>query len=129
MVIVLSLFMGYHLGIEPGTDRLKTVKNFSREARAIVPAGAEIVFHNNFNTELIFFMDRPYRKEDDENFYRFLASHPAGELWCLSSPKAVKKLHEKQPGVWKEHLRTPQDHQYPAVLLERRGGTAGNPGK
>ena len=109
MVIVLSLFMGYHLGIEPGTDRLKTVKHFVRSARTIVPAGAEVALENNFNTELIFFMDHPYH-----------TGVKPGDVWCLASPKATKRLEEKFPGVWHEHLRTPEDHQYPAVLLERR---------
>ena len=115
MAIVLSLFMGYHLGIEPGTDRLKTVKDFVRNARKIVPAGAEVALQNNFNTELIFFMDHPYHKDITET-----------DAWCLASPKAVKKLNEKFPGVWKEHLRTPEDHQYPAVLIERRTPSAGS---
>ena len=117
MVIVLSIFMGYHLGIEPGTDRLKTVKSFVRSARGIVPPGAEVAIHHNFNTELIFFMDHPYhnglRKDD---------------VWCLASPKSTKQLNEEHPGVWKEHLRTPEDHQYPAVLLERVS-SAGGPAK
>ena len=114
MVIVLSIFMGYHLGIEPGTDRLKTVKHFVRKARGIVPPGAEIALNHNFNTELIFFMDHPYHNGLRKN-----------DVWCLASPKSTKQLNEKQPGVWKEHLRTPEDHQYPAVLLERVSGAGG----
>ena len=43
----------------------------------------------------------------------------ANDVWCLTSPKSLKKHAEDFPGVWKEHLRTPEDHQYPAVLIER----------
>ena len=84
------------------------------KARGIVPPGAEIALNHNFNTELIFFMDHPYHNGLRKN-----------DVWCLASPKATKQLNEKQPGVWKEHLRTPEDHQYPAVLLERVSGAGG----
>ena len=110
MVIVLSFFMGYHLGIEPGTDRLKTVKHFARKACAIIPPGAEVVYFGDFNTELIFFIDRPYH-----------TGLAASDVWCLTPPETADKLRKKEPGRWLEHLRTPENHLYPAALLERRG--------
>ena len=53
---VLGIFLSYHLSIEPGTDRLRSVKSFARNAREIVPPGDTYVIFGNFNTEMIYFM-------------------------------------------------------------------------
>ena len=108
-MIVLALFLSYHMGIEPGTDRMKTIRSFAIDARKIIPADGEVVYADSFNTEMIFFMDRPYHR----------AVSPS-DRWLIVSPKFAEKLAAAEPGVWEERLRTIEDHQYPAVLLERR---------
>ena len=107
-VIVFGIFTCYHALIQPGTDYLKTVKSFCRDAVKAVPPGEKILHSGDFNTELIFFMDRPYTVDSGEPV-RFV----------LASPESAEKIHKDFPGVWKELCRTPEKHQYPAVLLEK----------
>ncbi len=108
-VIVLAAFLSYHLAIEPGTDCLKTVKSFAREARTLVAPEERVAYLQDFNTEMIFFMDRSYQVELTEDI-----------RWVVAPPETAEELLREQPGIWREHLRTVPDHQYPAVLLERR---------
>lgn len=107
-LIVLALFLSYHMSIEPGTDRMKTVKPFAAGARKLIPADEEVVYVGDFNTEMIFFMDRAYHLKVERK-----------DRWVIASPEAAQKLNAAAPAMWKEHLRTVEDHQYPAVLLER----------
>ena len=106
---VLCVFTSYHAVIQPGTDHLKTVKPFCRKAVRIIPPGEKVTYSGDFNTELIFFIDRPYGKDIDRDGTRFLMMPPA----------YVDGFVKKHPGVWKEHFRTEKDHQYPVVLLEK----------
>ena len=107
--VVLGAFLAYHLAIEPGTDSLKSVKGFARAARDRIPPGAGVVYRGDFNTEMIYFVDRPYHTGDPRPEDRIL----------IVSPKSAEELACAAPGVWRELLRTPEDHQYPAVLLIR----------
>ena len=135
---VLGGFLAYHLAVEPGTDRMKTVKRpFAEEARALIGKGEKIVYLDDFNTELIYFLDRDddYRhvKMELEDSGKKRKKHQkkkltpeyyakqftADDRWVIAPPEVVDKLHAAAPGVWKEKLRTIENHQYPAVLLER----------
>jgi hypothetical protein len=107
---VLGVFTCYHAVIQPGTDDLKTVKFFCREAVKIIPPGEKVTYSGDFNTELIFFIDRPYGTDLDLDGTRFV----------LLPSKDADSLLKDAPGAWKEHLRTPENHEYPVVLLERR---------
>ncbi|MBQ9502489.1 MAG: glycosyltransferase family 39 protein [Lentisphaeria bacterium] len=107
---VLGVFTCYHAVIQPGTDGLKTVKFFCRKAVEIIPPGEKVSYHGDFNTELIFFIDRPYGTDMDRDGTRFV----------LMPPEYADRFLRNAPDAWKEHLRTPEGHQYPAVLLERR---------
>ena len=133
--VVLGGFLAYHLGIEPGTDRMKTVKRpFAEEARSLVGKHEKLVYLGDFNTELIYFMDHDdyrlveleinpaSRKRKRELLTPgYYAERFAGDdRWVIASPDAAERLHETAPGVWRERLRTIENHQYPAVLLERR---------
>ena len=113
-MVVLGLFMAYHLGIEPGTDRMKTVKTFAAEARETVPEKDTVVYVDSFNTEMIYFMDRDYHRE-------LLPE----DRWVICSPKCAARLTSRAPGGWRELLRTTKDHQYPAVLLVRAYSASG----
>ena len=132
-LIVLEVFLAYHLAVEPGTDKKKSVKNFSELARDFIAPGESIVYLDDFNTELIYFMDRDnYRhvgmeldKNDPKGRKKILTRKyyaekiSADDRWVIAPPEAVKKLHEVAPGEWREHFRTIENHQYPQVLLER----------
>ena len=133
---VLGIFLAYHLAVEPGTDRMKTVKRpFVEEARALIGKGEKIVYLDDFNTELIYFLDRDddYRHvkmETDKNDRRsknkylspeyYRSQFGADDKWVIVPPETAGKLHETAPGAWEEKLRTIENHQYPAVLLKRR---------
>ena len=106
---VLGVFTSYHAVIQPGTDRFKTVKPFCREAVKIIPPGEKVSYMGDFNTELIFFIDRPYVNDVRGGGSRFLMMPPA----------YAATFAAKHPGVWSERLRTVKDHQYPVVLLEK----------
>ena len=133
MVLVISFT--YHLAVEPGTDKMKTVKRpFAEEMRTLVGKDEKIVLLGDFNTELIYFMDRdnyrfvglakPDKKRDrksDGKTTRFDYARliSANDRWIIAPPEAVEVLNEAAPGKWRERLRTIPNHQYPAVLLER----------
>ena len=133
--VVLGGFLAYHLGIEPGTDRMKTDKRpFAETARTLVGRTDKLVYLDDFNTELIYFMDHDeYRhvametdKTDRKRKRKLLTPEyyakqfTAEDRWVIAPPDVAEKLHAAAPGVWQEKLRTIDDHQYPAVLLERR---------
>ena len=107
---VLGGFTCYHAVIQPEIDNLKTVKFFCRKAAEIIPPGEKVTYSGDFNTELIFFIDRPYGTDIDRDGARFV----------LMPPRYADPLLKSAPRAWKELLRTEKDHQYPAVLLERR---------
>jgi len=115
-LVVLGLFMAYHLGIEPGTDRMKTVKTFAVRARTIVGAKETVVYVDSFNTEMIYFMDRDYHRK----------VAPA-DRWVICSPKSAARLLADCNGAWRERMRTVENHQYPAVLLERESAAVETP--
>ena len=133
---VLGIYLAYHLSVEPGTDRMKTVKRpFVEKARTLIGKGEKIVYLDDFNTELIYFLDRDddYRHvkmETDKNDRRcknkflspeyYRSQFGADDKWVIVPPETAGKLHEVAPGVWEEKLRTIENHQYPAVLLKRR---------
>ena len=133
--VVLGGFLAYHLGIEPGTDRMKTVKRpFAETARKLIDKTDKLVYLDDFNTELIYFMDhdeyRHVAMETDKTDRKrkrkrltpeyYAKQFTAEDRWVIAPPDAAEKLHSAAPGVWQEKLRTIDDHQYPAVLLERR---------
>ena len=111
---VLALFLSYHMSIEPGTDRMKTVKPFAAEARKLVAPEETVVHIDTFNTELIFFMDRPYRRKLMPE-----------DRWIVVPPRTARRLAESERGKWRTRLSTVENHQYPAVLLERCGDAPG----
>lgn len=106
---VLGIFLSYHLSIEPGTDRLRSVKSFARNAREIVPPGDTYVIFGNFNTEMIYFMDRNYHRR----------TIMPEDIWVIAEPRYVEKICAKTGSKWREELRTIENHHYPAVLLKR----------
>ena len=124
-LIVLGAFLAYHLAIEPGTDKKKSVKHFSESSRVLIAPGESIVYLGDFNTELIYFMDRdnyrfaPLDKKEELTAKKYQDAIHADDRWVIAPPEAAEKLHEAAPGVWREHLRTIENHQYPQVLLER----------
>ena len=136
--VVLGGFLAYHLGIEPGTDRMKTVKRpFAEEARSLVGKDEKLVYLGDFNTELIYFMDHDdyrlvelelnpaskKRKKEILTPEYYAKRFTAADRWVIAPPDVAEKLHKAAPGVWREKLRTIENHQYPAILLERQ--TAG----
>lgn len=133
--VVLCGFLAYHLAVEPGTDRMKTVKRpFAEEARKLIGRDEKLVYFGDFNTELIYFMDRddyrhvgmelePGRRRRKKKTLspEYYAEKITGDdRWVIASPEAAAEMQKIDPGVWQEHFRTIENHQYPAVLLERR---------
>ena len=114
---VLGIFLSYHLGIEPGTDRMRSVKSFARDARRIVPPGDTFVIHGNFNTEMIYFMDRDYHRKIEP-----------GDVWVIAEPRYLNLVYRGRPEAWREELRTIENHHYPAVLLKRLPAAAADTG-
>ena len=137
-VMALGGLLFYHLAVEPGTDSMKTVKRpFAEEARKLIGKDEKIVYLDDFNTELVYFLDRNnYRlvqlelvgnrtkrqkKPNKRLTTEYYAQHfTAEDRWVISPPEAAEKLHAAAPGEWEEVLRTIENHQYPAVLLKRR---------
>ena len=104
---VFAFYVGY---LDPVSgDRYRSVKSFTAEARRIIPKEEKILIVDDFNTELLYFLDRPYSTESD-SAYRFM----------VTSRKYADALQEKYPGQWEELLQTVENHQYPAVLLRRK---------
>ena len=88
-------------------DRYRSVKSFAVEARRFIPRGETVLIAGDFNTELLYFLDRPY----------------SGDTACrfaVTSDKYADNLLKTQPGQWEELLRTVENHQYPAVILRRK---------
>ncbi len=109
-IIILGIFSCYHAIIQPGTDGFKTVKFFAKEARQYMEPGKRLVFYDDFNTELIFFIDRPYSYvTTDEEL-------PPCD-YVLTDPECAENLLQRRPGGYRELLKTVENHQYPAVLL------------
>ena len=109
-VLVLALFSFYHAVLQPGTDRLKTVKPLVREAAALLPPGARVLYLGDFNTELIYFVNHPYGTSPEEiSGVDFIFATPE---WFASQSPAFRT-------AWSVRLVTPEGHHYPAVLLCR----------
>ena len=126
MALVISLT--YHLVIEPGTDKMKTVKRpFAEQARTMIGRNEKVVYLGDFNTELIYFMDRDdyhfvwQQEKDDFTAEDYAKRISASDRWIIAPPCTVKKLHAAAPGQWRERLCTIPNHQYPVILLERSG--------
>jgi hypothetical protein len=108
---ICAFYVGY---LDPVSgNKYRSVKSFTAEARRIIPEG-ETVGVAGFNTELLYFLDRPYdvAYEEDQT-HEFL----------VASDSHADALQKKQPGRWTEVLRTVTNHQYPAVLLRRTEAT------
>ena len=104
---LLSFYVGY---LDPVSgNKYRSVKSFTVEARRIIPEG-ETVGVAGFNTEMLYFLDRPYAVAyEEDQTHEFL----------VASDSHADALQKKQPGRWKEILRTVTNHQYPAALLRR----------
>jgi len=108
VVIIFGIFMLYHAAVEPGTDRLKTVKSFTAEVRRIVPAEARLDYCGDYNTEFIFFVDR-----------KLVRNYAEVGDYVVTSPEVARRMRGDAPGVWRVGAQAVEDHQYPAVLLVR----------
>ena len=87
---------------------MKTVKPFVLRSLPLIPRNEPVVYSGDFNTEMIFFMNRPYEAMISENI-RFV----------IASPEAAARIKKDDPERWQELYRTPDQHQYPAVMLKR----------
>ena len=110
--LLLTAYTAFYGWIEPATDVQKTVKPFIREARAFWPADKPVVYYSEFNTELVYFMDRPYV------YTKTLT--PDIEL-MMTDDRGERRLMRDCPGVWQTVLSTRPDHQYPVIVM---AGTA-----
>ena len=107
VAVVFASYLIYELTVEPLDAANSTVKYFAASARKIIPDDCVVNYYNNRNTELIYYLDRPYR---------FGPPGAAGG-YLLTDRRGEKRLRREQPGRWREILRTPEGHEYPAVLL------------
>ncbi len=100
------LFAGYNIGLDPYLSRNKSVRDFTLELRKAIPAGECVVFTGDFNTELMFYLDRPYsvNREGD------------GGDYVLTNERRGKRLLETRKFIL--ILRTPENNQYPVLLLK-----------
>ena len=104
---VLAAILAYNCAIQPGTDRLKSVKPFVRQAHKLIPPGGKVGYSGGYNTELVFFLNREcHRRRID--FHH-----------VMTSPKRAAALRKENPERWRELFRTPAGHHYPIVMLER----------
>ena len=103
---VLAGILAYNCMIQPGTDRMKTVKPFVRLAQQLIPPDGAFGYIG-YNTELIFFLNREYHRRRIDSRY------------VIVSPKYAAALRKKDPARWRELFRTPEGHHYPVVMLER----------
>ena len=113
--LIFAALLAYNCVLQPGTDGMKTVKPFVRQAQALIPPGGEVEYASGYNTELIFFLNRRYERRPKRPL-RFV----------MASPKHAAKLRKRAPEAWRELFRTPEGHHYPIVMLERlpeQGGT------
>ena len=110
VAVVLAAHLGYELGVEPAESKLSTVKDFAAEARRFVPPGESI--QCNGNTELLYYMDRPYR-----------FSESVVCRYVVVDPDVAKRMIQKEPGRWKLLLQTCENHNYPAALLRCEDGS------
>ncbi len=102
------LFVAYFAVIDPAVSRAKTIKPFALEARELLPPGQAFKTYE-FNTELFFFIDRPYY---------------AGEKSPTSPYVITDRRNAKERGWLPENnpknrllLSTPKLHEYPTLLL------------
>ena len=110
---IFGFYVGY---LDPVSgDRYRSVKSFVVEARRFIPKGEKVLIAGDFNTELLYFLDRPYSTQEDSG-YRF----------AVTSRRYADKVQKTHPGQWEELLQTVENHQYPAVLLRRREETQTN---
>ena len=105
--LLFTFYTGY---LDPVSgDRYRSVKSFAAEGRRFIPENDTVLTFGDFNTELLYFLDRPYSKGGETPAPRFL----------VTSDKDAEQLLKAQPGQWQELLRTGENHQYPAVLFRR----------
>ena len=100
--------LAYNCVIQPGTDRMKSVKPFVRQAQALIPPGGAVGCADGYNTELIFFLNRNCLRRETE-----------GVRFVMASPEIAEFLRKENPEIWRELFRTPENHHYPVVMLER----------
>ena len=108
--VIMSFYLVFYGVIEPRADVKKSVKPFIREARGIIPAGADVSYYSNFNTELIFFMSHPYDVSVRDDI-----------MWMMTDRGGLREL-EKQGrlGDWIHVKSTEDGHFYPVILMKRK---------
>ncbi len=101
-------FFGYHAIVEPRTDCYKTVKPLARQIQELVPENQVVAYTGIFNTELIFYVNRPYT---------IFSENPQPLL--LAEERPAKRMLKAEPERWRVILETIPDHQYAVWFLER----------
>lgn len=107
--VIMVFYVVFYGILEPATDELRTVKPFVSQVRMMLPDEHIMTYFENFNTEMIFFMARPYEVKitDDTNY-------------VITSPRGMKKLEKSgELADWNVILSTQENHYYPAILLRR----------
>lgn len=104
--VIYAAFFGF---IDQQTARTRTVKPFTEAARKIIPPGTMYTHFNEFNTELIFLMNRPFDTDITP-----------GTRYVITTTSSIRRLNppDKDPS-WKVLLQTEEGHHYTAALLER----------
>ncbi len=108
--LVLAGFCLYNQVIDPGTNEVRTVKPFVRDAQKMIPANEKIAHIGDFNTELLFFLNHPYSIRLEPSI-----------RYVVAGESAANEL--RAAGGWTELLVTPPKHRYPLVLFVRRNPT------
>ncbi|MDD4818340.1 MAG: glycosyltransferase family 39 protein [Victivallaceae bacterium] len=117
--MIMAAYTAFYGWIEPATDVQKSVKPFIPEARKFWPADKPVVYYSEFNTELVYFMDRPY-------IYVDRRQTPKQEM-IMTDDRGERRLMRDMPGCWKTVLSTRPDHQYPVVVMERLAAQSAQP--
>ena len=95
--------------VTPLSAARRTVKPLAAEIRKAIPKDAEVVYYGELNTELAFFINRPYDK----------TIKPASR-YLMMDDSAYRKFRKKEKWQeWTLRLQTEKDHQYPVFFFTR----------
>lgn len=107
---VFVIYLSANGWITPNSAWRRTVKPLSSEIRKHIPADAEAVFLGDFNTELLFFVNRPYDNK----------LKPDSKYLLMEKYSYFAFMKSKESKNWELILQTVKDHQYPVYFFIRK---------
>ena len=107
---VFIVYFSANAWITPNSAWRRTVKPLSSEIRKHIPSDAEVVFLGDFNTELLFFVNRPYDNK----------IKPDSKYLLMEKYNYRAFMKSKESRDWNLTLQTVENHQYPVYFFIRK---------